>query len=160
TLLPANRAVVLDSGRSIAWPSAFLSVNEAPAFIFGNDFQSMGLGLGMAFGAAVARPDLLTMLAIGDGGLMMSLGELDSIIRYGLPVLVVVMNDSAYGAEVFMLRNMNQAPDLALFREVGFAAIAGAAGAQTLTVRHPADLDALQPWLASPDGPMLVDCKI
>ena len=77
---------------------------EPSRFVSTMGFGSIGLGLGAAIGAAVARPDAVTVAAVGDGGLMMNLGELDTAVRYGLRLLIVVYNDEAYGAELHFLR--------------------------------------------------------
>jgi thiamine pyrophosphate-dependent acetolactate synthase large subunit-like protein len=160
SMLPRNRTVVIDSGHSMGWAILYLSAPDAQGFVFSNDFMAVGLGLGTAFGAAVARPDRLTVLTPGDGGLMMSLGELETFIRYKIPFLVVVINDAAYGAEVHLLKNVGLPNDRAFFRDNDFAAVAAAMGAQGITVRHISDLDRLRPWLDRPTGAMVLDCKV
>ena len=159
-MLPRERTVVLDSGHCMGWAAVYLSAPDAAGFIFSNDYQAVGLGLGTAFGAAIARPDRLTVLTPGDGALMMTLGELETFVRYEIPLLAIVINDAAYGAEVHLLKNVGLASDSALFRDNDFAAIASAMGAQGTTVRDVADLKRLQPWLDQPRGPMVVDCKV
>src|ERR671920_184146 len=99
-LLPTERTVATDSGHFLGYPSMYLSVPDFKGFVFPNAFQSVGLGLASGIGAAVARPDRLCVAAVGDGGALMSFGELETAARYRLPMLVVVYNDSAYGAEV------------------------------------------------------------
>ena len=99
-LLPADRAIAVDSGAFSGWPAMYLDVGDPRAWLFCNAFQSVGLGFGAALGAAVARPDRITVAAVGDGGMFLALPELDTAARLGLPVLVVVWNDAAYGAEV------------------------------------------------------------
>jgi acetolactate synthase I/II/III large subunit len=160
SILPSERTVVLDSGHCMGWAAVYLSAPDAAGFIFSNDFQAVGLGLGTAFGASIARPDRLTVLTPGDGGLMMSLGELETFVRYKIPLLVIVINDAAYGAEVHLLQNVGLPSDRALFRDNDFAAIASAMGAQGMTVRDVTDLERLQTWLEAPRGPMVVDCKV
>ena len=83
--------------------------------MFPQAFQCVGLGLGCAIGAAVARPDRLTVAALGDGGALMALPELETLGRLGLPLLVVIYNDAAYGAEVHHFRPMGTPVDLAQF---------------------------------------------
>ena len=100
-LLPADRAVAVDSGAFTGWPAMYLDVADARAWLFCNAFQSVGLSLGAAIGAAVARgAGRITVAAVGDGGLFLALPELDTAARLGLPLLIVVCNDAAYGAEV------------------------------------------------------------
>ena len=99
-LLPAERVVGVDSGNFMGYPSMFLAVPDELGFCFTQAFQSIGLGLATAIGAALAQPDRLPVAALGDGGALMSAAELDTVVRLGLPMIVVVYNDAAYGAEV------------------------------------------------------------
>jgi thiamine pyrophosphate-dependent acetolactate synthase large subunit-like protein len=159
-LLPEERTVVVDSGHFMGWPSMYLRVPDAAGFVFPQAFQCVGLGLGNAIGAALARPDRLTVAALGDGGAMMALPELETLARLGLPLLVLVYDDEAYGAEVHHFRPLGHAVDLAQFPPADLAGLARAAGCRGLTVRTVADLDAMRDWLATPDGPLVVDAKV
>ena len=159
-LLPGERTVVVDSGHFMGWPSMYLRVPDAHGFVFPQAFQCVGLGLGNAIGAALARPDRLTVAALGDGGLLMALPELETLGRLGLPMLVVVYDDAAYGAEVHHFRPQGTAVDLAQFPPTDFAALAEAAGCQGLTVRGPDDLGGLRDWLRSRARPLVIDAKI
>jgi len=159
-LLPEERIVVVDSGHFMGWPAMLLRVPDAAGFVFPQAFQCVGLGLGNAIGAALARPDRLTVAALGDGGALMALPELETLGRLALPMLVVVYDDDAYGAEVHHFRPLGHAVDLAQFPPVDFAALAEAAGCRGLTVRSVADLDGVRDWLATRDGPLVVDAKV
>src|SRR5207244_3804405 len=159
-ILPAERTVVVDSGHAMGWSTQYLSVPDGQGFVFGNDFMVVGLGIATAFGAAIARPERLTVCAPGDGGLAMSAGELETLARYRVPMLVLAMNDAAFGIEVHILRQSGRSPRHAQFTDVDFAAVGRAFGAQGLTVRSLADLEALRAWLVAPQGPMVVDCKL
>ncbi|HEY8473669.1 MAG TPA: thiamine pyrophosphate-binding protein [Natronosporangium sp.] len=160
-LLPAARTVAVDSGNFMGYPSMYLSVPDAAGFSFTQAFQSIGLGLASAIGAAVARPDRLTVAALGDGGLRMSVAELDTAVRLGRPLLIVVYNDAAYGAEVHHFGPDHHPLETVRFPDTDFAAIACGFGCAGLTVRTAADLAGVAEWLADPgDRPLLVDAKI
>lgn len=159
-LLPADRAVAVDSGAFTGWPAMYLDVADPRAWLFCNAFQSVGLGFGAALGAAVARPDRITLAALGDGGMFLSLPELDTAARLGLPVLVVVWNDAAYGAEVHHFAPLGQDVAIARFPDPDLAAIARGAGIEAHTVRRVADLAPAAAWAANPDGPLLLDAKV
>jgi thiamine pyrophosphate-dependent acetolactate synthase large subunit-like protein len=159
-LLPADRTVAVDSGRHMEFSARYLSVSDPSSWVFTQDFQAMGLGIGSAVGAAVARPDRLTVLAIGDGGLLMSLGELDSVVAQNIPLLILVMNDHAYGPEVEMLERHGLPTTLSLFHDVDFAAIARGMGAEAFTLRSVDDLTRVRHWLSDRAAPLVVDCKI
>jgi thiamine pyrophosphate-dependent acetolactate synthase large subunit-like protein len=159
-LLPGDRAVAVDSGAFTGWPSMYLRVADPRAWLFCNAFQSVGLGLGNALGAAVARPDRVTVAALGDGGMFLSLPELDTAARLGLPVLVVVWNDAAYGAEVHHFAPMGMDVAIARFPDADIAAIARGAGVPAHTIRHPDDLGPVAAWASDPAGPLLLDAKV
>jgi thiamine pyrophosphate-dependent acetolactate synthase large subunit-like protein len=159
-MLPDKRTVVVDSGHFMGWPSMYLRVPDAAGFVFPQAFQCVGLGLGNAIGAAIARPDRLTIAALGDGGALMALPELETLGRLRLPLLVVIYDDEAYGAEVHHFRPLGQAVDLAQFPPTDFAALAEAAGCRGLTARSVADLEGVRDWLRSPDRPLVLDAKV
>jgi thiamine pyrophosphate-dependent acetolactate synthase large subunit-like protein len=158
--LPADRTVVVDSGHFVGWPAMYLEPPDARSWVFVNAFQAVGLGLGAAIGAAMARPGRVTVLAIGDGGLLMSLAELETAGRLGLPLLIVVYDDAAYGAEVHPFGAAGHDVSLVRFPDTDLAAIGRAAGLGAVTVREPADLEPVAAWAAAPDGPLLVDAKV
>jgi thiamine pyrophosphate-dependent acetolactate synthase large subunit-like protein len=118
------------------------------------------LGLANAVGAALARPDRLTVAALGDGGAMMGLPELETAARLRLAIAFVIYDDSAYGAEVHHFRPMGHPVETVQFPDTDFAAIARGMGAQGLTVRTLEDLRPVEGWLARRDGPLLIDAKV
>jgi thiamine pyrophosphate-dependent acetolactate synthase large subunit-like protein len=160
-LLPADRVVAIDSGNFMGYPAAYLSVPDHHSFCFTQAFQSIGLGLATAIGAAVASPGRLTVAALGDGGALMSAMELETVVRLGLDVLVVVYDDHAYGAEVHHFGPDGAPLDTVVFPDTDIAAIGRGFGLEAVTVRRPADLDAVRAWLdAGRPRPLLVDAKV
>ena len=145
----------------MGYPAMFLDVPDADGFVFTQAFQSIGLGLATAIGAAVARPGRLTVAALGDGGLLMSVADLETAVRLGLDLLVVVYDDEAYGAEVHHFGPDGYPLDHVTFPPADIAGIGRGFGCAAVTVRAPADLDAVAAWLAGPrDRPMVVDAKV
>jgi thiamine pyrophosphate-dependent acetolactate synthase large subunit-like protein len=160
-MLPAERTVAVDSGNFMGYPSMFLSVPDVSGFCFTQAFQSIGLGLASAIGAAVARPDRLTVAALGDGGALMGVSELETLVRLSLPMLVVVYDDEAYGAEVHHFGPDGEPLDTVRFPAADIAAIGRGFGCEGVTVRRAEDLAAVRSWL---DGrrsrPLVVDAKV
>ncbi|WP_405672745.1 thiamine pyrophosphate-binding protein [Streptomyces sp. NBC_01530] len=160
-ILPAERVVGVDSGNFMGYPSAYLSVPDQDGFCFTQAFQSIGLGLATTIGAALAQPDRLPVAALGDGGALMSAVELDTVRRLGLPMVVVVYNDEAYGAEVHHFGPDGFPLDTVTFPETDIAAVARGYGFEAVTVRTPADLKAVRDWVAGPrSAPLLIDAKV
>jgi len=160
-LLPAERTVAVDSGNFMGYPSMYLSVPDEAGFCFTQAFQSIGLGLATAIGAAIARPDRLAVAALGDGGALMGVSELETVARLGLPMVVVVYDDEAYGAEVHHFGPDGDPLEVVRFPPTDIAAIGRGFGFEGVTVRDAADLAPVRDWLAgSRERPLLVDAKV
>jgi acetolactate synthase-1/2/3 large subunit len=160
-LLPAERTVSVDSGNFMGYPSMFLSVPDERGFCFTQAFQSIGLGLATAIGAAFAQPRRLPIAALGDGGALMSVAELETVVRLRVPMLVVVYNDDAYGAEVHHFGPDGFDTSTVQFPETDVASIGRGFGWEAVTVRRGEDMKAVAAWLAGPrTRPLLIDAKI
>jgi acetolactate synthase I/II/III large subunit len=160
-LLPAQRTLVIDSGNFMGYPSMFLSVPDSTGFCFTQAYQSIGLGLATAVGAALARPDRLAVAALGDGGFLMSVAELSTAVRLGAPLLIVIYDDAAYGAEVHHFGPHGHPLDTVRFPDTDLAAIARGFGCAGLTVREAGDLAGAREWLAGArDCPLVIDAKV
>jgi acetolactate synthase-1/2/3 large subunit len=160
-LLPAERVVAIDSGNFMGYPSMFLSVPDEGGFCFTQAYQSIGLGLASAIGAALAQPGRLPVAALGDGGALMGVSELETVVRLGLPMVIVVYDDEAYGAEVHHFGPDGFALDTVRFPPADIAAIGRGFGCAGVTVRGPGDLSPVRDWLAGPrDRPLVIDAKV
>jgi thiamine pyrophosphate-dependent acetolactate synthase large subunit-like protein len=167
-LLPAERTLVTDGGHFIGWPAMYWPVTDPAGLVFtGAAFQSIGLGFAGAVGAAAGRPDRCTVVALGDGGSLMGLPELETLIRTAASALVVIYDDAAYGAEVHMYGPLGTDLSTVTFPDTDFAGLARALGASATTVRTLADLtDLADPaglgqWLADGcRGVFVLDCKV
>ncbi|MHA7175839.1 thiamine pyrophosphate-binding protein [Arthrobacter sp. Sr24] len=162
-MLPSERIVSVDSGNFMGYPSQFLNVPDEFGFCFTQAFQSIGLGLATAIGAGLAQPGRIPVLGTGDGGFHMAIAELDTAVRLKMPLVCIVYNDAAYGAEVhhFAINNPDADMSSVEFPDTDFAAIGRGFGADGITVRTLADLEAVGEWLASkPSRPLVIDAKI
>jgi thiamine pyrophosphate-dependent acetolactate synthase large subunit-like protein len=160
-LLPEERMVAVDSGNFMGYPSMFLSVPDASAFCFTQAYQSIGLGLASAIGAALAEPGRLPVAALGDGGALMGIAELETVVRLRLPMVIVVYDDEAYGAEVHHFGPTGHALDTVRFPPADIAAIGRGFGCAGVTIRGPRDLAPVREWLAGPrDRPLVIDAKV
>jgi thiamine pyrophosphate-dependent acetolactate synthase large subunit-like protein len=124
-------------------------------------FQSVGLGMGSAIGLAVSQPERLTLLATGDGGFFMALADLETAVRLGLRMCILVYDDSAYGAEVHHFKKQGYSVDMVQFPQADIAAIARGMGACGVEVRKLADLAPVEQWVEQgAPGVFVIDAKI
>jgi acetolactate synthase-1/2/3 large subunit len=167
SILPTNRIVSVDSGNFMGYPSQYLSVPDEFGFCFTQAFQAIGLGLYTAIGAAIAQPERLPVLGAGDGGFLMGISELETAVRLELPLVCIVYNDAAYGAEVHHFAEVDESLDMGTvtFPDTDIAAIARGFGADGVTVRTLEDLRPVKEWVArfnagSQSRPLVIDAKI
>ncbi len=140
-LLPSERTVVTDGGHFLEWPCRNLTVPDGEGFVLAIGAGSLGLGLPAAIGAAIARPERVSVAVVGDGGLMMSLPDLESAAREHARIVVFVINDQAYGAELHKLRAAGFDESYGYFANPDFAALGTALGLDSFTVDSPDVVD-------------------
>ena len=93
-------------------------------FLTIREFGAIGNGISFAMGVAVARPEVPVVMFDGDGSLLMHVQELETIRRHGLNILIVALNDGAYGSEIHKLRAEGLSDAGAVFGHTDLAAIA------------------------------------
>ncbi|MBO9521519.1 MAG: thiamine pyrophosphate-binding protein [Nocardioidaceae bacterium] len=104
-VLPADAVIARDvTIASSSWGNRLLEVYDPRDNVFPRG-GGIGQGLGMALGAALARPDAPTLCLVGDGGLAVHLGELMTLAQEAPWLVVLCFNDGGYG----VLRNMQEA---------------------------------------------------
>lgn len=150
--LPKDRLLVTDGGRFMTEVWVRLTVSGPDASLPTVDFGSIGLGLQEAIGAGMADPTRPVVLFTGDGGFMMGgMTELNTAVRMGLDLTVIVANDSAYGAEHIQFIDRQMDPSLSEFDWPSFADIGAALGGTGYRVTTLAELDtALEQSAAQP----------
>ncbi|WP_104182073.1 thiamine pyrophosphate-binding protein [Arthrobacter sp. B0490] len=161
-ILPAERSVVMDGGHFIGWAPMYLSVPDPHAMILvGTAFQSIGMGFGSAAGVSIARPERITVLVSGDGGGLMGLADFETFLRATRRGVLVVLNDSAYGAELHQYAAKGLHDQAMLIDEVDFSAVGRALGAEGTKAYSLEDLNHLKDWLATEqDGVFVLDVAI
>ncbi|HXV94093.1 MAG TPA: thiamine pyrophosphate-dependent enzyme, partial [Pseudonocardia sp.] len=160
-ILPRERLLAVDSGNFMGYPMAYLTGPDEHGCCFTQGYQSIGLGLATAIGAALARPDRLAVAALGDGGALMGVAELETVVRLGIPMVVVVYDDAAYGAEVHHFGPDGADLATVVFPGTDVAAVGRGFGFEAVTVRKAEDLAPVLDWVAGPRSrPLLIDAKI
>jgi acetolactate synthase I/II/III large subunit len=95
--LAPDDVVVSDVGAHKIWVARLYQAYEPNTVIISNGFASMGIALPGAIAAALVKPDRHVVALCGDGGFLMNVQELETAVRLGVPVTVVVWRDDGYG---------------------------------------------------------------
>ena len=94
--IPEETILTSDAGNFFGWVSKYYRFTKEGTFI-GPTSGAMGYGLPAAIGAKVAHPDKKVISFSGDGGFMMTMQELETAVRYDIPVIAIVVNNNMYG---------------------------------------------------------------
>ncbi|MDF3414116.1 thiamine pyrophosphate-binding protein [Sulfitobacter sp. M57] len=159
--LPQDRVVVTDGGRFMTEVWCRISSRDPQSFVPTVNFGSIGLGLQEAVGAGLAAPDRPVVLFSGDGGFMMGgINEFNTAVRLGLDLIVIVANDSAYGAEHIQFIDRKMDPSLTEFNWPSFAGIAKSLGGDGVEVHSAEELETALDALHTRKGPFLIELRL
>lgn len=161
--LPRDRVLLTGSGRFMFGFWNVVSVPGPRDLVDCNGLSSIGLGVATSMGAAQAAGGRLTVLVTGDGGFMLSgVSELATAVEQQLNLLIVVCNDSSYGAEHIAFTGHGMDPATSLLPSRDLAAIARSFGFDAVTVTSRDELQAAMARAAAkdPKRPMLIDAKM
>lgn len=157
--LPADAILLADPGTPCPYVSAYWRLTKPGRwFVSPRAFGALGYALPAVVGAALARPEAGRVVGImGDGSFGVSAGELETLVRLGLPVTLVVCNNAGYGWIKAGQKSRGDRYYSVDFGRSDHAAIARAYGMCAARVEDPAELDgALGKALGHP-GPFLLD---
>jgi acetolactate synthase-1/2/3 large subunit len=158
--LSRDAGIVMDAGDFVQWPRAYLPARHPGRWIRTGPLGHLGVGLPMALGCQVAAPDARVALFIGDGGLGFYFMELDTAVRHGLPVVVVVGNDATWGIDnAYQLAYYGRAVATDL-RPVRYDRLMLELGGYGERVERPDDLPGALDRAFSAGRPALVDVAV
>ena len=158
---PASAIATVDAGAHMLLAVPFWEVDEPGTMLISNGLATMGFALPAAIAAALVEPDRHVMCFTGDGGLGMTLAELETLSRLDLPVVVVVFNDSTLS-----LIAAKQSPeghgggDAVRYRTTDFAAIARGCGIWAASVDDVDTFDEQIRAALARRGPALLDVTV
>ena len=159
-VMPEDGMVCLDNGMYKIWFARNYRTHVANTLLLDNALATMGAGLPSAMMAAILHPKRRVMAVCGDGGFMMNSQEMETAVRLGLNLVVLVLNDGAYGM-IRWKQAVDQFPDYGMtFGNPDFVRYAEAYGAKGSRVTS---AEALVPTLEAAfkgGGVHLVDCPI
>jgi len=162
-VLPADAVLVADGGFAAHWTGLLYDTKRAGrAYVADRGLASIGYGLPGAIGVQLADRSAPVFSLTGDGGFNMSLGELETARRLGLPLTMLVVNNAASGyvkaLQHAMFGGRYQSSDLA---EIDYAAVARAMGCEGIRVEAPDEIEgALRTALAARSVPLVLDVVV
>ena len=96
--LPPDTLVIGDGAESYHWFNEVVRQEHAGSYITHGFLGAVGFGLGLSLGAQVAYPKRPVLCLVGDGAIGFTIAEFDTMVRHGLPIVVVVMNNRSWAA--------------------------------------------------------------
>lgn len=157
--LPKDWAMVNSAGHCSYFASHFYGRN-ASDFLTIREFGAIGNGLSYAIGRAAFKPEQPVVLIEGDGGFLMHIQELETLVRSGFKMLIVIYNDGAYGSEIHKLRADGIQDRGAVFGYGDLAATARGFGLEGHIITDLAQLPDLTRSFQEGTGPVLWDIRI
>jgi acetolactate synthase-1/2/3 large subunit len=158
-ILPRDATVVCDPGTPCPYFSAFYEFRIAGRYFISNRAHgALGYSMAAAVGAHFGRPQTKTVAVMGDGSFGFTAGELETIARLKLPILMVVISNSAYGwIKAGQKTGFGQRYYSVDFSRTDHARVAEAFGVKAFKVEKAEDLKATLAAAAEHGGPALVD---
>ncbi len=160
--LPDNTRIFVDAGNGWSWATHYLSRNNSNGlYRIAMGYGSMAWSVGAAIGSAIGNRAVPTLCIVGDGSYLMSAQEITVAAQQKLPVVFLVLNDSAMGMVMHGQRLGQQESIGWQLNTVDYAQMARAVGVEGIVIDHPTQLDDLDyAALFSKDGPTLLDVRI
>lgn len=158
--VPDDTIVTVDSGNNTGFPPVFHRIDgDGRMFINGN-FGSMGFALPAALGSQSAAPDRRVLCYIGDGAFLQVVQDVETAVRYGLPIIVTIYNDESYGI-IRHRQHLDYGRETAAsYPSPDYETVARGLGARAATIRSVDDLDVVDEFLEEePATPLVLDAR-
>ncbi len=158
--LSEDDILILDNGIYKLWFSRMYKTYRPNTFLLDNALATMGAGLSAGIAAKMLNPDKNVLAVVGDGGFMMNSQELETALRYQIPVVVLVVNDNAFGFVKWEQANKGFKGFALDYSNPDFARYAESYGAVGLKVKKGDDLSSVLREAFSRKKPVLIECPV
>lgn len=160
-LLKDDAIVSADSGTIATWAARYIQIRGEMQFSLSGMLATMANGLPYGVGAAVAYPGRQVVSIVGDGGFTMLMGEVATLVKYKLPVKVIIFKNNVLGQIKWEQMVINANPQFGVqLQPIDFAAYARACGAGGFTIDDPKDAASVLKEALEYDGPAIVEAVI
>ena len=158
--MPDDGIICLDNGVYKIWFARSYTASQPNTVLLDNALATMGAGLPSAIASAMVYPDRKVMAICGDGGFMMNSQEMETAVRLGVNITVLVLNDSSYGMIRWKQANMGFKDFGLTYGNPDFVQYAESYGAKGHRVESSAHLTELLAHCRDTPGVHLIDCAV
>ncbi|WP_380876965.1 acetolactate synthase [Sphingomonas sp. DBB INV C78] len=158
--MPADGIICLDNGVYKIWFARNYCARQPNTVLLDNALATMGAGLPSAMASAMVYPDRKVMAICGDGGFMMNSQEMETAVRLGLNITVLILNDGSYGMIRWKQANMGFEDWGLTYGNPDFVKYAEAYGAKGHRVESADHLPKLLKECLDTPGVHLIDCPV
>jgi len=159
-VMPDNGIICLDNGVYKIWFARNYPARVSNSVLLDNALATMGAGLPSAIASAMVYPDRKIMAICGDGGFMMNSQEMETAVRLGVNITVVILNDNSYGMIRWKQANMGFKDWGLSYNNPDFVKYAESYGAKGHRVTSAEGLGPLLKQCLDTPGVHLVDCPV
>lgn len=160
-LLDDDAIISSDSGTIATWAARYIDIRGDMKFSLSGTLATMANGLPYSIGAAVAYPGRQVVCIVGDGGFTMLMGEMATLVKYKLPVKVIIIKNNALGQIKWEQMVLDANPEFGVdLQPIDFAKYAEAAGAAGFTIEDPKDAEGVLRRALQHDGPAVVEAVV
>ena len=160
-LLKDDAIISSDSGTIATWSARYIDIREDMKFSLSGTLATMANGLPYSVGAAVAYPGRQVVCVVGDGGLTMLMGELATLVKYKLPVKVIVIKNNALGQIKWEQMVLDANPEYGVdLQPIDFVKVAEGCGVAGFSIEDPKDAESVLRKALEHDGPVLVEAVV
>ena len=154
--------IATDVGQHQMWVAQYGRFENERTLLTSGGMGTMGFGMGAAIGAQVSHPDKRVFLFTGDGSFHMNLNELVTMKSYGLPVIVLVMNNTVLGMvrqwqKLFYGNRFSQTDP---HRTTDFVKLANAFGVEGMRITKSEDIEPALKKALDMNTTVVIDCQI
>jgi pyruvate dehydrogenase (quinone) len=159
--LQDDTLIVSDTDTVTTWAARYLKMRGTMQFSGSGLLASMANGLPYAVGAAIGNPGKPVVAMVGDGGFTMLMGEMATIVKYQLPIKVIVFKNNTLGQIKWEQMILEGNPEFGCdLHPIDFAAVARACGAAGFTLDDPKQAEEVIGAAFRTPGPALVEAIV
>jgi pyruvate dehydrogenase (quinone) len=160
-LLRDDAIVSADSGTIATWAARHIHMRGTMQFSLSGTLATMANSVPYGIGAAVAYPGRQVVSIVGDGGFTMLMGEMATLVKYQLPVKVIIFKNDVLGMIKWEQMVLGGTPQFGVqLQPIDFAACARACGAGGFTVSDPAEVASVLRQALDHPGPAIVEAVV